>query len=75
MTPSQASKKIKRKNSRSQSSSNRKKHKLKINLGELVRTADIQKTFSKDESTKWSHQLNTIAIDMILYQSGTMKTC
>ena len=29
-------------------------------MGDLVRTADIQKVFSKGESTNWSYILNTI---------------
>ena len=35
----------------------KKKHKPFIKLGQLVRTADIKKTFSKTDSTNWSIKL------------------
>ena len=39
---------------------NREKQKTKIQLGQLIRTADIERVFSKGDSTYWSHKLNTI---------------
>ena len=38
----------------------RKKQKPKFNLGDLVRTADIDKTFSKGDTTNWSNKLYMI---------------
>ena len=37
----------------------REKHNLRFQLGQLVRTADIEKVSSKGVSTKWSYKLNT----------------
>ena len=36
------------------------KHIPKIKLGQLVRTADTKRVFSKGGSTNWSYKLNTI---------------
>ena len=33
---------------------------MKNKLGQLVRTADIKRVFSKGDHTNWSHKLNTI---------------
>ena len=38
----------------------REKQKPKFQLGQLVRTADIKKVFSKGDSTNWSYKLYTI---------------
>ena len=38
----------------------REKQKPKFKLGQLVRTADIKKVFSKGDSTNWSYKLYTI---------------
>ena len=38
----------------------RKVRKPKFKLGDLVRTADIKKVFSKGDSTNWSYKLYTI---------------
>ena len=38
----------------------REVRKLKFKLGDLVRTADIKKVFSKGDSTNWSYKLYTI---------------
>ena len=35
----------------------RKKIKAKYEIGDLVRTADIRKTFSKSDTTNWSYKL------------------
>ena len=39
---------------------NREVRKPKFKLGDLVRTADIKKVFSKGDSTNWSYKLYTI---------------
>ena len=39
---------------------NREIQKPKLNLGQLVRTADIKRVFSKGDSTNWSYKLYTI---------------
>ena len=39
---------------------NREVQKPKFNLGQLVRTADIKKVFSKGDCTNYSYELNTI---------------
>ena len=61
MTPLQASKKTNQKNSPFQSSTQKKNHRPKFLLEGFVGTAGFQETFSKVDSTNWSHQLNTIA--------------
>ena len=38
----------------------RVRQKPKYKLGQLVRTADIKKVFSKGDSTNWSYKLYTI---------------
>ena len=38
----------------------RKKVKPKYEIGDLVGTADIKKTFSKGDTTNWSYKLNKI---------------
>ena len=38
----------------------RKKIKPKYKIGDLVRTADLKKTFSKGDTTNWSHKLDKI---------------
>ena len=38
----------------------RKKIKPKFELGDLVRTADLKKTFSKGDTTNWSYKLYKI---------------
>ena len=38
----------------------RVKQQPKYNLGQLVRTADIKRVFSKGDSTNWSYKLYTI---------------
>ena len=35
----------------------RKKTKPKYEIGDLVRTADLKKTFSKSDTTNWSYKL------------------
>ena len=37
-----------------------KKQKPKFQLGQLVRTADIERVFSKGDSTNYSYKLHTI---------------
>ena len=41
-------------------SEKRKKRQPKYNLGDLVRTADIKRVFSKGDLTNWSNKLYTI---------------
>ena len=36
-----------------------KKQKPKFKLGQLVRTADIERVFSEGDSTNWSYELYT----------------
>ena len=38
----------------------REKQTPKFNLGQLVRTADFKRVFSKGDSTDWSYKLYTI---------------
>ena len=38
----------------------RKKIKPKYEIGDLVRTADLEKTFSKGDTTNWSYKLYKI---------------
>ena len=38
----------------------RKKIKPKYEIGDLVRTADLKKTFSKGDTTNWSYKLHRI---------------
>ena len=60
MTPNQASKKVIEKIVYSNLQDKRKKLNPKYKLGELVRTADIKKVFSKGDSTNFSYKLYTI---------------
>ena len=60
MTPNQASKKSNQKLVYNNLKDDREKQKPKYKLGQLVRTADIKKVFSKGDSTSYSYKLNTI---------------
>ena len=60
MTPIQASKIINQKKVLNNLQDKRKKQKPKFKLGDLVRTADIDKTFSKGDTTNWSNKLYMI---------------
>ena len=60
MTPNQASKKSNEKLVYSNLEDRRVKQQPKYKLGQLVRTADIKKVFSKGDSTNWSYKLYTI---------------
>ena len=60
MTPIQASKKSNEKLVYSNLQDRRVKQLPKYKLGELVRTADIKRVFSKGDSTNWSYKLYTI---------------
>ena len=60
MTPIQASKKSNEKLVYSNLQDKRRKLNPKFKLGQLVRTADIKKVFSKGDSTNYSYKLYTI---------------
>ena len=60
MTPIQASKKSNEKIVYNNLKDNRQAHKPKYKLGQLIRTADIKKVFSKGDSTNYSYKLYTI---------------
>ena len=60
MTPNQASKKSNEKIVYSNLQDRRVKKLAKFKLGDLVRTADIKRVFSKGDSTNWSYKLYTI---------------
>ena len=60
MTPIQASKKINEKLVFSNLRDDRVKRQPKYKLGQLVRTADIKRVFSKGDSTNYSYKLYTI---------------
>ena len=60
MTPIQASKKSNERKVFSNLQDRRIKQRPKIKLGQLVRTADIKKVFSKGDSTNYSYKLYTI---------------
>ena len=60
MTPIQASKKSNEKVVYSNLQDKRKILNTKYKLGQLVRTADIKRVFSKGDSTNWSYKLYTI---------------
>ena len=60
MAPIQASKKSNEKLVYSNLQDRRVKQQPKYKLGDLVRTADIIKVFSKGDSTNWSYKLYTI---------------
>ena len=60
MTPIQASRKSNEKIVYNNLRDDRLKQKPKFMLGQLVRTADIKRVFSKGDSTNWSYELYTI---------------
>ena len=60
MTPNQASKKVIEKEVFCNLKDNREIQKPKFKLGQLVRTADFKRVFSKGDSTNWSYKLYTI---------------
>ena len=60
MTPNQASKRSNEKEVYSNLRDDRVKQKPKFKLGQVVRTADIKKVFSKGDSTNYSYKLYTI---------------
>ena len=60
MTPKQASKKSNEKAMLDNLRDDRHKQRPKFKLGDLVRTADIKRVFSKGDSTNWSYKLYTI---------------
>ena len=60
MTLIQASKKANEKIVYSNLQDKRVKQRPKFKLGDLARTADIKKVFSKGDSTNWSYNLYTI---------------
>ena len=60
LTPNQSSRKINEKLVYSNLKDKRRKLVPKYKLGQLVRTADIKRVFSKKDSTNWSHILYTI---------------
>ena len=60
MTPNQASKKSNEKAVFDNLRDDRQKQQPKYKLGQLVRTADIKRVFSKGDSTNWSYKLYTI---------------
>ena len=59
MTPIQASKKVNEKEVFSNLRDDRVKRQPKLKLGDLVRTADIKRVFSKGDSTNYSYKLYT----------------
>ena len=60
MKPIDASKKSNEKEVYSNLKDNREVRKPKFKLGQLVRTADIKRVFSKGDSTNWSYEIYTI---------------
>ena len=60
MTPNQASKKSNERKVYSNLQDRRVKQQPKYDLGQLVRTADIKRVFSKGDSTNWSYKIYTI---------------
>ena len=60
MTRNQASKKANERKVYSNLHDRRVKRKPKFKLGQLVRTADIKRVFSKEDSTNYSYKLYTI---------------
>ena len=60
MTPNQASKKSNDGKVYSNLQDRRDKQRPKFNLGQLIRTADIKRVFSKRDSTNYSYRLYTI---------------
>ena len=60
MTPNQASKKSNEKEVFSNPQDRRVRQKPKIKLGDLIRTSDKKKVFSKGDSTNYSYKIYTI---------------
>ena len=60
MTPNQTSKKSNEKAVVDNLRDDRQKQRPKFKLGQLVRTADIKRVFSKGDSTNYSYKLYTI---------------
>ena len=60
MTPLQASKKSNEKAVFDNLRDDTQKQRPKFKLGDLVRTADIKRVFSKGDSTNWSCKLFTV---------------
>ena len=60
MTPIQASKKVNEKSVYSNLKDKREVRKPNYKLGQLVRTADIKRVFSKGDSTNYSYLIYTI---------------
>ena len=60
MTPNQSSQKSNEKEAFSNLQDKRRELNPKIKLGQLVRTADIKKVFSKGDSTNYSYKSYTI---------------
>ena len=60
MTPIQASKKSNERKVYSNLKDKKEIRKPKFKLGQLVRTADIKRVFSKHDSTNWSYKVYTI---------------
>ena len=60
MTPIQASKKSNKKIVFANLRDDREKQQPKYKLGQVIRTADIKRVFSKGDSTNWSYKLYTI---------------
>ena len=60
MTPNQASKKSNEKKVFDNLRDDRQKQRPKYKLGQLIRTADIKRVFSKGDSTNWNYKLYTI---------------
>ena len=60
LTPIQASKKSNEKAVFDNLRDDRRKQRPKFHLGQLVRTADIKRVFSKGDSTNYSYELYTI---------------
>ena len=60
MTPVQANRKTNEKLVYSSLQNKRRKPNPKYKLGQIVRTADIKKVFSKGDSTNYSYNLYTI---------------
>ena len=60
MTPNQASKKSNEKEVYTNLQDRRVRQQPKFKLGQLVRTADFKRVFSKGDSTNWSYKLYTI---------------
>ena len=59
MTPIHASRKAKENEVYSNLKDNREIQKPNLKLGQLVRTADIERVSSKGDSTNWSYKLYT----------------